>query len=288
MTAKTPLLWVNGERQDFDTPSISAGDRGFTRGDGVFETLRVYRGKIFELDRHLSRLHQSGARVGIEVPENVRAACISAVREASREGLTELALRLTVTRGIGHGASLFAPSERLTIVIVLYELQRGPANIPEKGIRLHIVSAPKNERALTAGAKTLAYAESVAAQMEASAAGADEALFLDTRGFVSEGTTANVFFVSDGVLFTPSLGCGVLAGITRAVVLELAAELSISTCEGEFQKSRLLDAEEVFLTSSLREILPVSQVDHQTIGNGAPGPLTMRVVEAFEHRVLDE
>jgi branched-chain amino acid aminotransferase len=276
-----PLVWVNGIPVRPSEAAISALDRGFTRADGVFETMRVYAGNIFELHRHLDRLRKSARAIGLEIPEIVPTLIAQAVTDASDRGLGELALRLTVTRGVSLAPGLLSPAERLTVAIALHELPPGPARTANKGAVLHIASCPRNERAFTAGAKTLAYAESIAAVLEATAAGADDAVFLDTRGFVSEGTTANVFFVRRGQLCTPALSCGVLEGITRAVVLQIARESGMPVLEGEFDVNELLTADEAFITSSLREILPVSRIGRNTFGSVAPGPVTARLIAGF-------
>jgi branched-chain amino acid aminotransferase len=276
-----PLVWVNGNATHPDAPAISALDRGFTRADGVFETMRVYTGRIFELARHLERLERSGRAIGLDIPSEVPTLVHRAVAEAAFLGFNELALRLTVTRGVSLTPGLFTPAERATVAVTLHELPLGPTRVSDKSTALHVASQPRNERAFTAGAKTLAYAESIAAILEATAAGADDAVFLDTRGFVSEGTTANIFFVRNETLMTPALSCGVLEGVTRAVVLELAREVGIATIEGEFDLNELLAAEEVFITSSLREILPVSRIGRTAMVATGTGPTTARLITAF-------
>lgn len=277
-----PIVWLNGAAIDFERPALSVFERGFTRGDGAFETMRAYDGRIFELDRHMARLERSLATLRITPDRDVRAEVLGALAQAVSEGELEVAVRVTVSRGVAAGFGLSpVVVAACTVVSTVQALPEFPARHYSGGVSLQTASGRRNERAPTAGIKTIDYADAVVATMEAQAAGADDALLLDTRGFVSEAPTSNLFFHAYGTLITPALNCGVLPGITRAVVMELADGLGIPLEEREVLPEELHAADEAFLTSSLREITPLVRVDGQPIGTGVPGQLTRSLMATF-------
>jgi branched-chain amino acid aminotransferase len=247
--------------------------------------MRARGGSVFRLDRHLSRLQ--GALSALEIPsppeldEWLRAALPDA-------GDGEASVRLTITRGVG-ATGVAPPADALpTVVIAINPLPAFPAAIYEAGLSAHVASGRRNEHAMTAGLKTTSYTDSIAALLEARRSGADEAIFLDTAGHCSEGTASNLFIRRGDTLFTPPLSCAALPGITRAVVLELAATLALRACERAFDLAELCGADEAFLTSSLRGIAPVVRVDGGTIGDGRPGEVTRRVSGAYAALVARE
>jgi branched-chain amino acid aminotransferase len=271
---------VNGARVDPAAPALSVSDRGFTLADGCFETMRAYGGVIFRLDRHLGRLAGTADRLGIPVPSHLDQTVSDAAR-ALRARRADAALRLTVTRGIGAGLAPVAGAPPTTVLLI-DRVPPFPATLFARGLSTHIALGRRNEHASTAGLKTLAYTEAVLAAAEARARGADDALFLDTAGHLCEGTSSNIFLVIRGVAHTPPRSCGVLPGITRAVVLEILATLDIPIVESPIPPEALDAADELFLTSSLREIAPVTSVSDRPVGTGAPGPVTRRVREAYQ------
>jgi branched-chain amino acid aminotransferase len=285
-----PMVWVNGRRVSADAPHVSALDRGFTLADGVFETMRVYDGRAFRLDAHIRRLSDATSTLGIPLPTEIGHLVTQAVLEAGASGIREASVRVTVTRGVGSPGLAPPPSPEPTIVVAV---TAPPAFSPElytKGVTVHVASGRRNERAITAGLKTIAFTESVVALAEARAAGADDAIFRDTEGHMSEGTSSNVFVAdtADSVLVTPPLSCGALPGITRAAVIELAAELGIVVDVRPIEYDEMLASSEVFLTSSLRAIAPAVSIDGRSIGDGKPGPLTRRAMEAYAALVSRE
>lgn len=284
MTALPPLCWVNGRRVDPQRPAISATDRGFTLADGCFETMRAYAGTIFRLDAHLERLALTADRLGLPVPAHLNETISDAVR-AIRGTHGDRAVRLTLTRGRGRGVAPPTDSEATTVLIV-DRLPSLPS--PRHGLRIRVADGRRNEYSPTAGLKTLSYTDAVLALAAARAQGADDALLLDTEGHLSEGTSSNVFVVSGGVVHTPPARCGVLLGITRAAVLEILQRLQIPIDESPVPGGAATRADELFLTSSLREIAPVTAVGDRAIGNSVVGPLTSRVQEAFRQLVADE
>ena len=271
--ADLPAIWIDGRRAPSEGPHVSALDRGLTLADGLFETMRVSHGTVFRLDAHLARLGRGLAALGIRAPARLREEVLEAVREA---GADDAAVRLTVTRGIGEGGVRVSAGSRPTLVIVVSPVPEFPRAIFEVGLTAHVASGRRNERAMTAGLKTLAYTDAVAALVEAARAGAGEALFLDTNGHCSEASSSNLFVWTGGRLLTPPVSCGALPGITRAVVLELAGALDVPVEERAFGPDELIGAHEAFLTSSLRGLAPLVRVGDRPVGDGTPGEMTRR------------
>jgi branched-chain amino acid aminotransferase len=284
VTPDLPAIFVNGVPQAEETSHISARDRGLTLGDGLFETMRASRGTIFKLDRHLDRLRRGLSMLAIPEAPALREWILSAVRAAAD---SDASVRLTVTRGPGP-AGVAPPTDRQpTIIVAVNPLPSFPSEIYEVGLTATIASGRRNERAMTAGLKTLAYSDSIVAWIQAHKAGTDEALFLDTEGHCSEATASNLFIWTNGVLLTPPLSCAALPGITRSTVLDLARGLSIETLERPFGHTELIGADEAFLTSSLRGIAPLVEVDDVAIGGGVPGALTRRFADAYAALVAE-
>jgi branched-chain amino acid aminotransferase len=275
----TPAVWVNGERLPVEGMHVSARDRGFTLADGVFETMRVRNGRVFRLDDHLTRL--SGALRALEIPEpsSLREWLLRAARTAASE---DTSVRLTVTRGPTAIAGVAPqPACSPTAIVSVAPLPQFPAAVYERGLSAHIASGRRNERAMTAGLKTLAYTDAVVAMIEARQAEADEVLFLDTAGHCSEASSSNLFVWTGDTLVTPPVTCAALPGITRALVLELARAQGMSAEERICEPAELHAAAEAFLTSSLRGIAPLVRVDGRAIGAGTPGEVTRRLRAAY-------
>jgi branched-chain amino acid aminotransferase len=263
-----PPIWVNGALVDAHDAAVPALDHGITVGDGVFETLRVYAGRPFAVDRHLDRLERSGAGLGLVLPD--RGLLERAVDEVvAAGGLPDCRVRLTVTAGDGPlGSARIAGA--CTVVAAV-----APLDPVAPTTDVIIVPWVRNERSPLAGLKTTSYAENVVALARAKEAGASEALFANTRDELCEGTGTNVFVVVGGELLTPPLSSGCLAGITREVVLEVTGAV-----ERTLPLSILGDADEVFLTSSTREVQAVAHVDGRSVAS-APGPVTAAALAAF-------
>jgi D-amino acid aminotransferase len=278
------LVWVNGSLVEAADARISTTDRGFTLGDGLFETMRVTNGRIFRLDAHLDRLRRSARRIALTCPEPLEVA-VAATLQAN--DVVEGSVRLTVTRGLAPPGLRAEPGEPPTIVITIRPYTPDVSQ-SRHGVRAIIASGCLNERGSAAGLKHLGYLEAILAQREADAAGVDEALLLDTRGNLAEAAAANIFVVVDGEFLTPSLESGILPGITRATVLGLAAEAGIAAREQSLLPAVLQHAQEAFITSSLREIVPLVAVNGRSVGSGKPGPLTRRIQQAYTQLVRQE
>jgi branched-chain amino acid aminotransferase len=275
-------IWINGEDQSAAMAHVSARDRGLTLSDGLFETMHARNGVIFRLDRHLDRLQYGLATLGIPVPGGLRAW----VERAAT--VDDVSMRLTVTRGVGP-AGLSPPDDVTpTVIITTAAFPAFPAETYTHGLSASVAAGRRNQRAMTAGLKTLAYADSIVALLEARRRGDDEALFLDTDDHLSEATASNIFAMVDGVLLTPPIACGALPGITREAVMEIAALRGVRVEERAFGVDVLRRATEAFLTSSLRKVAPLVRVDGLPIGAGVPGATTATIADAYATLVVRE
>ena len=285
MTDTHTVVWVDGQRLPFEGAHISARDRGFTLADGVFETMKARNGKVFRLDQHLTRIEGALRVLAIPVPDELREWVDSAIGASH---LPEAGIRLTVTRGIASGGVAVPVDPTPTVVVTLAPPPVFGSSIYEEGLTARVASGRRNEHSMTAGLKTLAYTDSIAAMLEVRRDGADEALFLDTDGHCSEATASNLFAMIDGRLATPPTACAALPGITRAVVIELAAGLGLTVDDRPFDLARFKFATEAFLTSSLRGIAPLVRLDGYPIGVGKPGSVTRQVMTAYSELVTRE
>ena len=265
-------MWIDGHLVDPARATVSAFDHGLTVGDGVFETLRVYRGRPFALRRHLDRLVTSAGGLGLRLPGRpVLEGAVGDVLAAA--GLSDARLRVTLTGGpapLGSGRGAGGP----TLIVAAAALEPFPP-----GAAVTVVPWTRNERSAVAGCKTTSYAENVVALASARAAGSHEAIFANTRGELCEGTGSNVVVAREGRLVTPPLSSGCLAGVTRALVVELC-----DVSEAPLPVGALAEADEAFLTSTTRQVQPITTVDGRGLAS-APGPLTRAAMERFEDLV---
>ncbi|MDB1088956.1 aminodeoxychorismate lyase [Streptomyces sp. ACA25] len=265
-------IWLNGELRDADGAQVSVFDHGLTVGDGVFETLKTLHGRPFAMTRHLDRLTRSAAGLGLPEPDldEVRRAC-AAVLEASRLPLGRL--RVTFTGGRAPLGSMRGKTQTPTLLVAHAEVRRRPDTTS-------VVTVPwaRNERGALTGLKTTSYAENVIALARARQHAASEALFGNTAGDLCEGTGTNVFVVLDGELHTPPLSSGCLAGVTRALVAEWTGAR-----ETALPMDVLDRADEIFLTSSTRDVQAVRRIDGRELP-GAPGPVTAKAMRVFDER----
>jgi branched-chain amino acid aminotransferase len=284
----TTLVMVDGMPHAPEDAKVSVFDRGFLYGDSVFETIRTYGGRPYALDAHLERLRQSAERVFIELPVSLEQLAAEVARGLELAGNPESYVRVIVTRGSGPIGLDTGFEARPLRVVIITELVPPPREAYERGISVISFRTQRVAEATDAvGAKVGNYLVAVLAMRRARAAGASEALIVDAAGHVVEGATSNVFIVSGTRLITPPLEAGILAGITRARVIEVAAELGIATELLPVTLEDLGAASEVFITSSIREILPVVELDGRPIGSGHPGPLTARLHAAFRKKLRE-
>lgn len=282
-------VYVNGRFVPKEEAVVSVYDHGFLYGDGVFEGIRVYSGRVFKLDEHVRRLYDSAKAILLDIPmppEEMKRVIVEAVRH---NGLHDAYVRPIVTRGRGDLGIDPRKCHRPTVVVIVDQIQLYPERAYREGLRVVTATHRKNASdALNPRIKSLNYLNQVLARMEANLAGADEALMLNHQGYVCEGSADNVFVVRDGEVWTPPDHVGLLRGVTRDAVLEIARELGISALERPFTLHDVYTADEVFLTGTGAEIGPVGSVDGRVIGSGRPGPVTLRLLEAYRERTRRE
>ncbi len=267
-------VWLNGELVDADSALISVDDKGLLVGDGVFETMRAYAGTTFALAEHLERLERSADVLVIALPEpDELKRAVEAVLDANN--LQEARVRVTVTSGLGPAGLSRGDGSPTTLVTASALATRPPT------VKAILSSWPCNEHSVLAGVKTTSNAENVAKIAHAQAQGVDEAISLNLAGNLCEGTTSNVFVVRGEGVSTPPVSAGCLAGITRDHLIALAPGCGFEIVERDIPETDLRGADEIFLSSSTRELTPLVELDGNPIGNGRVGPVTARLAEAF-------
>jgi branched-chain amino acid aminotransferase len=275
-------IYINGTYYSKEDAKISVFDHGLLYGDGVFEGLRSYNGKVIRLEEHVRRLFESARAICLEIPlsqEDMAAAINEAVK---KNGLTDGYIRAVVTRGAG---TLGLDPNRCSnpqIIIIADVISLYPQELYDHGLEIITTSIARNHpAALSPRIKSLNYLNNILAKIEGLKAGCIEALMLNHKGEVAECTGDNIFLVRDGVLYTPPLDAGILAGVTRDAVIELAEAAGITVREVSLTKHDVYVADECFLTGTAAEVIPVVKVDDRPIGTGKPGPVTLQLKERF-------
>jgi branched-chain amino acid aminotransferase len=280
--AKESKIYIDGKFYSEANAKVSVFDHGLLYGDGIFEGIRFYNGRVFRLEEHLARLWDSARSICLEIPMSVRE-MEGAVLETIRENdLRDGYIRLLVTRGVGNLGLNPAQCNRPSVIIITAQIALYPESVYRNGLTVVTCATRRtNPASLNPAVKSLNYLNNVMARIEANLAGADEALMLNDEGYVAECTADNVFILKKGQLFTPPITAGALRGITRAVALEIASELGIKIHETNITRHDVFIADECFLTGTAAEVIPVIKVDGRKIGNGKPGPITTRLVARF-------
>jgi branched-chain amino acid aminotransferase len=276
-------IYISGKFVPQEDAKISVFDHGLLYGDGVFEGLRSYGGKVFRLQEHIKRLYESAQAIWLKIPMSQGEMC-DAVNEAVRiNKIGDGYIRLVVTRGAG---TLGLDPNRCSnpqVIIIADSISLYPPEIYEKGLEIVTVSVQRmSPAALSPRIKSLNYLNNILAKIEGLQAGCIEALMLNHKGEVAECTGDNVFLVRDGVLMTPPFEAGILAGITRNAVIEIARGAGIDVREMPLTKHDVYIADECFLTGTAAEVVPVVKVDNRTIGTGKPGPMTRDLEKRFK------
>lgn len=273
---------VNGHITPLEDARVPVLDHGFVFGDSVYEVVRTYGGRPFETGRHLRRLRASADRLGIAIALS-DAEILARVRALlDRAGAAESYVRIVVTRGVGDSSYDFDAVVGPTVVMIQKELAPVSEESYSHGVRVSAVDVRRNHpKSLDPAMKSSNLLNNIMALRQAQERGAEEAVLLNLEGFVAEGSSTNVFAVKSGTLRTPSLSAGILGGITRAVVIELATAQGIPVTEADLKLDDLLGADEAFLSSTTREVMPIRQVDEALISDGRPGPISVRLLEAF-------
>ena len=278
----TLKIYINGKLYDKEDAKISVYDHGLLYGDGVFEGIRSYGGKVFRLDEHLRRIWESAKAIWLTIPIT-REVMHQAVYDTLRANqIADGYIRLVVTRGAG---TLGLDPNRTSdpqVIIITDRISLYPRELYEKGLEIVTVSTVRNHPAsLSPRIKSLNYLNNILAKIEGLQAGCIEALMLNTKGEVAECTGDNVFLVREGRLFTPPTEAGILEGVTRQAVIELAGAANLEVRQAALTKHDVYIADEMFLTGTAAEVIPVVKVDSRVIGGGQPGPITRDLMERF-------
>lgn len=278
-----PTIWIDGEWHTKESGKVSVFDHGLLYGDGVFEGIRVYAGKVFKLQEHLDRLYECAHAVLLDIPMP-KAEFGKVIVEATRRfGAPEAYIRPLVTRGMGDLGIDPRNCGRPTMIVIVDAIKIWPPERYEQGLSVITAGTPIPHReALSPRVKSLNYLCHALAKLEANVAGADEALMMDSSGHVAEGTGQNIFVVKKGVVTTPPLHAGILAGVTRGVVMELAREAGHQVREDMLNRFDIYTADEAFLTGSASEIAPIRCYDGRDVGSGKLGPITRDLMARFK------
>lgn len=283
-SAKTNELtiYLDGNFVPEADAKVSVFDHGLLYGDGIFEGIRFYNGRVFKLEEHLERLWDSARSICLEIPIG-RNEMTEALLETIRQNdLREGYIRLIVTRGVGNLGLNPLQCKRPSIIIIATTIALYPKEVYESGLTVVTCATRRTgPAALNPAVKSLNYLNNVMARIEANLAGADEALMLNDAGNVAECTADNIFIIKRGQIFTPPIAAGALRGITRAVVFDIAAELGIKITETDITRHDVFVADECFLTGTAAELIPVIKADGRMIGNGKPGSVTARMIGRF-------
>lgn len=282
MSAK---VYINGKFFAPNEAMVSVFDHGLLYGDGVFEGLRIYNGKIFRLEQHIDRLYDSAKAICLKIPmttAEITEACLETVKQSE---FTDGYIRLVVTRGAGTLGLGPERTENPQVIIIVDKIKLYPQEFYDNGLAIITAATIRNHpAALSPRIKSLNYLNNIMAKIEASNAGCLEALMLNHKGEVSECTADNIFIVRDGNLLTPPTDAGILEGVTRDVVLELARAVGIPTFEKTLTRHDIYVADECFMTGTAAEVIGVVKVDDREIGDGKPGPITRKLKALFvEH-----
>lgn len=281
------LVYLNGRFVPKDEARVSVFDHGYLYGDGIYETMRAYSGAIFLLDRHLRRLRQSADFISLTLPMSAEKIG-SALNESLRVNkLSDAYVRIQISRGPGEIGLDPALCSEPTVVIVAKQFKDYPAEHYEKGVPVAVVQTRRNHPlALNPAIKGTNFLNNILAKIEAIKAGAYEGIMLNWEGAVAEGTISNIFIVKNNALLTPAASVGILEGVTRGLVLDLARQEKILAREEIFTTKDLLDADECFITNTTIEVMPVTRVDGKKIGDGRRGPITAALMKAYKREVL--
>jgi branched-chain amino acid aminotransferase len=281
-------IWLDGKWLDRDTAMVSVFDHGLLYGDGIFEGIRVYNGRVFRLKEHMDRLYASARAINLDIGMS-REDFTALVEEAvKRSGLRDAYIRPLVTRGVGDLGIDPINCKKPTVMIIVDTIRIWPEERYEQGLACVTAATPIPHReALSPRVKSLNYLPHVMAKIEGRVAGADEVLMLDASGHVCEGSGQNLFIVNGKTLRTPPPYAGILLGVTRNAVMEIAAQAGYTVQETIFNRYDIYTADEAFLTGTASEVAPIRSLDGRAIGTGKPGPVTRDLMTKFRALVRD-
>ncbi len=275
-------VFIDGKYYDERAAKISVFDHGLLYGDGVFEGIRAYHGRVFKLREHIDRLFCSAKAILLNIPMSHAHIMRAVVEACHMNKIRDGYIRLVVTRGAGTLGLNPNRCKNPSVIIIADKIQLYPPALYQKGMEIVTVPTTRNlHSALNPAIKSLNYINNILAKIEANNAGVEEAVMLNAEGFVAECTGDNLFIVKNRALFTPPLSAGALYGITRQTVIELAEEAGLKVSEPNLTRYDLFNADECFLTGTGAELIPVVKIDGRVIGTGRPGPITRRLEEDY-------
>jgi len=275
-------IYIDGKYYDQKNAKISVFDHGLLYGDGIFEGIRAYNGRVFKLTEHIDRLFYSAKAILLKIPRSHGEIVRAVVETCRRNKLRDGYVRLLVTRGAGTLGLNPNRCKNPSLIIIADKIQLYPAELYERGMEIITVPTTRNlHSALNPAIKSLNYLNNILAKIEANNAGCEEAIMLNAEGFVSECTGDNIVIVKAGQMLTPPLSAGALYGITRGVVIELAREEGLTVAEPNLTRYDLFNADECFLTGTGAELIPIVKIDGRVIAAGKPGPITRRLVDKY-------
>lgn len=275
-------IYIDGRYYDEKTAKVSVFDHGLLYGDGVFEGIRAYNGRVFKLKEHIDRLFYSAKAILLTIPMSHEELCRAVVETCRRNRVKDGYIRLVVTRGVGTLGLNPNKCKKPSIIIIAGKIQLYPPEYYEKGLEIVTVPTTRNlHNAVNPAIKSLNYLNNILAKIEANNAGCEEAIMLNANGYVSECTGDNIFLVKDRQLTTPPLSAGALYGITRGTVMDLARAAGYPVSEPNLTRYDVFNADECFVTGTGAEIVPVVKVDGRLIGDGRPGSVTRELVKAY-------
>lgn len=276
------LIYLNGSFVPEEDAKVSVFDHGFLYGDGIFEGIRAYHGRVFKLEEHLKRLYESAKSIQLTIgitKEEMQEVVLESLR---RNGLKDAYIRLVVSRGKGDLGLDPNKCPQASIICIAAQIKLFEQSMYEQGLEVKTVAIRRNNPdSLNPRIKSLNYLNNILAKIESIQAGVIEAIMLTQDGYVAEGTADNIFIYRNGVLMTPPLSAGILEGITRNSVIQLASELGINVKEELFTRHDLYTSDECFLTGTAAELIPVIKVDGREIGDGVPGSAFKQLLESF-------
>lgn len=281
------MIYLNEKIVPESKALVSVFDHGFLYGDGIYETLRAYKGVVFKIDEHIERLFRSASMLDLKMPKTHGSIKKAVYDTLKANDQVEAVIRITISRGAGPVGLDPELCPRPTFVIISKEFKEYPKTYYIKGLNIAIVNTRRNFKgALDPQIKSLNFLNNILAKIEAKKRGAYEAVMLNYRGYVAEGTVTNIFFIKERTLCTPGLDVGILDGITRRIILDAAIELGIKVKEGHFRKDELYRASEVFISNTTMEVLPVSVIDNMKIDK-KPGRITKALQQAYKKKVAE-
>src|SRR6266481_8093505 len=281
-------IFIDGKFYSESNAKVSVFDHGLLYGDGVFEGIRFYNGRVFRLEEHLERLWDSARSICLDIPMSMSEMTEALLETIRQNDLRDGYIRLLVTRGVGNLGLNPTQCKHPSVIIITATIALYPPEIYAKGLTVVTVATRRtNPSALNPAVKSLNYLNNVMARIEANQANADEALMLNDQGNVAECTADNVFVIKRGQIVTPPVTAGALRGITRSVAFEIAEELGFKTLKADITRHDIYVADECFLTGTAAEIIPVVKADGRMIGNGKPGPITTRIIARFREMTRD-